>query len=271
MRKTLYMLHIPKTGGVATNIISQLLEAKGLYCYPGISKTERPYQDYAYIHGHFGTQPVEQYPSIEVACLVRDPIDRSISSFLWMLKRGTFDKKEAYSNDLSIIEKLRYYLFEDAEFSENKNLMTRFLSNPVDTERFHTVPASYQRSGSLKGGVIDWNIRNSNTSVDSAKLTLDKASILGTTDNFDQFIEKIFVWFLQNYDVDIKDEYKLLKGQILDSAGLPTINYSIHTDSDNIDHTTKSLRLMLSSEDLDRINLDNSMDLEIFNYAKTLI
>jgi hypothetical protein len=75
--KQLYFLHIPKTAGrfVKENIASELSK-NNINSY---TNTHFPHDvdltRQVYIAGHFGTYPIETIDNIDVACIVRNPID----------------------------------------------------------------------------------------------------------------------------------------------------------------------------------------------------
>ena len=80
--------------------------------------------------------------------------------------------------------------------------------------------------------------------------------IVGTADNLDPVLEKIKVWFLDNYDVEI--EY--LQDRI---------NSSIITE-DGVEYTTKDCVAMLTEEEINTLKQLNSIDQELYEYAKIL-
>jgi hypothetical protein len=275
--KTLYMMHIPKTGGLAVRTLSEILYLNGVLSYP--SSSSEPLDDFSkfgYIHGHFGIKPILDYPETEIACLVRDPLDRLVSNFIWLLMNNELQEKEPYSNLSTIYEKMRHYLFEDIEYSKN-NLMVRFLSNPIDDDYFRINHVSiFREDGSLikldkekmfKDYYKDWFIENKD-SINVAKSYLDKVTILGTTDRHTDFMDKVFQWFIDNYNLNIKQEYEDANSKIILSKGIPNVNYSTYQDTDGMVYTTASLKELLTQEDIDQIYANNSLDLELYNYAK---
>ena len=274
--KTLYMLHIPKTGGLAVRTIAQILNLKNILSYPYSPFGIDDYQKFAYIHGHFGIKPLIEYPEIESACLIREPLDRVVSNFIWLLMNNELQEQEPYKNLNSIYEKMRYYLLEDSDYSKN-NLVTRFLSSQIDDDSFRINNVSvYREDGSLielnradmyKNYYKDWFLEDS-TSLQIAKNTIDKITILGVTEKHEEFMDKVFQWILDNHQVDIKQEYLDINTEILTKTNAPYVNFSSYTDSDGTIYTTQSLKSLLTQNDIDRIYANNSLDLEIYNYAK---
>jgi len=274
--KTLYMLHIPKTGGLAVRTIARLLNLKNILSYPYSPFGIYDYKKFAYIHGHFGIKPLTEYPEIESACLIREPLDRVVSNFIWLLMNNELQEKEPYKNLNSIYEKMCYYLLEDSDYSKN-NLVTRFLSSQIDDDSFRINNVSvYREDGSLielnraemyKDYYKDWFLEDS-TSLEIAKSTVDKITILGITEKHSEFTDKVFQWILDNHKVDIKQEYLDINAEIMAKTDAPYVNFSSYTDSDGTTYTTQSLKALLTQDDIDRIYANNSLDLELYNYAK---
>jgi hypothetical protein len=274
--KTLYMLHIPKTGGLAVRTIAQILRSKNILSHPHAPNGIDDYSKFVYIHGHFGIKPLVDYPEIESACLVREPLDRVVSNFIWLLMNNELQEQEPYSNLTSIYEKMRYYLLEDEKYSKN-NVITRFLSSQMDDDSFRIRNVSiYREDGSLieldrelmyKEYFKDWFLEDS-TSLEIAKSTVDKITILGVTEGHAEFMDKVFQWFIDNHQIDIEQEYLDINAEIAARTDAPYVNFSSYTDSDDTTYTTQSLKALLTQDDIDRIYANNSLDLELYNYAK---
>ena len=270
------MLHIPKTGGLAIRTIARILSSKNVLSYPYSPFGLDDYSKYAYIHGHFGIKPLTVYPEIESACLVREPLDRVVSNFIWLLMNNELQEQEPYKSLSSIYEQMRYYLLEDTIYTKN-NVVTRFLSSQMDEDSFRIRHVSiYREDGSLieldrdamfKEYFKDWFLEDS-TSLEIAKSTVDKITILGVTEGHNEFTDKIFQWILDNHQVDIKQEYLDINAEIAAKTDAPYVNFSSYTDSDGTTYTTQSLKALLTQDDIDLIYANNALDLELYNYAK---
>jgi hypothetical protein len=187
---------------------------------------------------------------------------------------------EPYRSMDSMTERLRYYLFEDQTFLMHRNMQTRFLSNGIAEETVNflygndkTTPIADDTS--RPNIYIHWYIKDANTSIELAKSQIDKATILGVTDDHGPFTEQVLAWLRNNYDLDISEIYyeelnRLKRNKSL-SAGRdldPYLNFSSYTDSDGSTYTTQSLKALLTQDDIDLIYANNSLDLELYNYAK---
>jgi hypothetical protein len=283
MLKGLYMWHTPKTGGLAISVIGIVLRARQTpSVFPNYNPNLGfdPSFDYSYIQGHYGTLPVDKNPELDTAILIRDPLDRSVSNFIWLYMENVLTEMEPYKSMDSMLERLRYYLFEDQTFLMHRNMQTRFLSNGIAEETVNFLHGYDQTTPitddtSRPNIYIHWFIPDNNTSVELAKSQVDRATILGITEDHEPFTEKVLAWFRDNYDLDLSEIYyeelnrlkrikSLNAGRNLD----PYLNFSSYTDSDDTTYTTQSLKALLTQDDIDRIYANNSLDLELYNYAK---
>lgn len=283
MPKGLYMWHTPKTGGLAISVIMMVLRGRQEFSvFPNYNPNLGfdPSFDYSYIQAHYGTLPVDKNPELDTAILIRDPLDRSVSNFIWLYMENVLTDMEPYKSIDSMEDRLRHYLFEDQTFLMHRNMQTRFLSNGIAEETVNflhgtdkTTPIADDTSH--PNIYIHWYIPDNNTSIESAKSQIDRATILGVTDNHDQFTEQVLNWFKSNYDLDLSEIYyaelerlknskSMIAGRDLD----PYLNFSTYTDSDGTTYTTQSLKSLLTQDDIDQIYANNSLDLELYNYAK---
>jgi hypothetical protein len=255
MNKQLYLLHIPKVGGTSvTAVVRSHLDNRGLGCYPNNFKPPHPknFDGYAFIDSHLGLYPTLVNPGIEVACLVREPVGRAVSNFLWIYN-SIIIKNEKYMEIDSVENRLKHYLFNDESYSSHKNIQTRFICNSLEDRAIDQSFTDYTYEEYSK----TWFIKNENTSVEKAMQNIDNFSIVGTTCEHKQFVEKVVGWY--------RNEYKI---------GIPSDNteYMQFTDLniENQKYTTKLLSETLTKNEKSRIIEDNYMDYEIYEYIKAL-
>lgn len=283
MSKGLYMWHIPKTGGLQISLINTVLRIERIVpAFPNYDAelgVDLSF-NYSYIQGHFGSLPIDNNPSLDTAILLRDPFDRSVSNFIWLYMENVLTEMEPYKSMTSMTEKLKYYLFEDETFLLHRNMQTRFLSNSISENTFKAVygintgaVSEYDTSGI--NIYINWFLPDTKTSLEMAKSRVDNATILGTTDDHNSFAEKILNWFIINYSLDLNMKYqeqtrhyKIKKTKNLENGLDPYVNYSNYTDSDGTIYTTESLKTLLTKEDIAQIYENNSLDKELYEYAK---
>jgi hypothetical protein len=285
MKKSLYLLHIPKCGGLALQSLRSPLNDNGLANFSfGHPAGFTGYSSYAYIQAHLGTAPIGT-EGVDTAILVRDPLERSISNFLWFANRGVFSEDPVFSTLTSVVDKLRYYLFHSKKYEAHQNLQARFLCNGVPDSIFNLVylpglsenqqaerDAAAAELGidvSYPRQMVDWYISNDNTSLDTAKATLDAVAILGVTDAHADFTAKVFDWFIENYGVDVQPGYESSALAYTTSEDVAYVNFSKYVDPETGDvHTTQSMKAELSIEEIVKVYELNSLDLEIYKYAK---
>ena len=261
--KQLYFLHIPKTAGrfVKENIRAALYKNE----IPSYTNTHYPHNvdlnQQAYIAGHFGTYPIEVVDGIDVACIVRHPIDARLSYFNFIYE-PQFAGQDAYDSIPEYVDKLRYYLFSDPNAKAHINYQARFICNPTDKRIFNASKfiredeAVLEADGKFNDGkVFTWFVKDEKTSLEYAKSQIDSFKIVGTVENIDLFMSKKNKWFKDNYNVDIKwnKENKINESSVL----YKDVNY-----------TTSKLKDMLSDEEKQMILDQNAIDYEIYKYIQ---
>lgn len=243
-----YFLHIPKTGGttVMFNMVNNLVNYEIKILEKSIPPFQKDLSKYNYIHSHIGTYPIETIKNLSKATLVRNPVDRSISNFLWIYER-LLKFEDKYKNHSNIIESLKYYLFNDEFYTDHKNLQTRFLCNKPSEQVF---------AGTVeyKDWSKNWFIENKNTSIEFAKKQIDCFNLINTTENLDIFMSDINTFFTNKYNINIKytKDLTLLKSNV------------------NYIYTTKYLKTFLNTKEISCIIDNNYMDFEIYNYVKEI-
>ena len=280
--RTLYLLHVPKCGGIAVNYtIYKTLNENGIPWYPATRSLEgqllhrNNFNDYAYIQGHLGTYPIGLVDNLDVAYICRNPVDRSISNFAWLWMTNVIQSKEDYLDIEDISEKLKHYLFNDEFYFPHRNIQSRFICNKPSDNTFkymfdrefltqEELAACELEKNSHVNKTQNWYIPDTNTSIEYAKSQIDSFNILGTTDNHDQFVEKVVDWFQENYQIDSRAEdyeYRIKTGIKINESKL-NIN-----DSETIN--TEDLKSMLSAKEIKKIETNNNLDMEIYLYVKS--
>lgn len=261
--KQLYFLHIPKTAGrfVKENIALFLRENNissyiNTYFPHGVDLKKQ-----AYIAGHFGTYPIDTIKDIDVACIVRNPIDARISYFNFRYE-PIFSQRKEYQDIPDYVDKLRYYLFSDPNSEIHNNYQSRYICNPADSRIFNTYKFLTQDKDALEkegkfnnGKLFTWFVENEKTSLEFAKQQIDSFDIVGTVDNMDLFMSKKSGWFEDNYSIGIKwDNSQKINSSIVNYRG--------------IGYTTNMLKDMLSLEEKELILKNNYIDYAIYEYVK---
>jgi hypothetical protein len=271
--KTLNYVHIPKTGGKSFQNLIPILSSHGLSTFTPKSISFNGYDSVAYVQTHYGSDASDKVPEINTACIFRDPLDRLVSQFAWAMMEGVYVQAfEEYENS-DIAELLRYFLFKDEKFVDNSNVQARFICNPIDTIVFHlrhvssNLTPEVEESSLLPVGAGmhwgAWLVSDTKTSIEYAKEQIDKMTIIDTVENHDRFVSKMCGWFLENYGIDVEQEFK---DSLINEN--PTFNYSIFTDAGGKTWTTADLKALLTPDEVAKVYENNSLDLEIYNYVK---
>lgn len=260
--KQLYFLHIPKTAGqFITESIRNSLDESGIdnyFIYNGAFASKERLKGSVYIGSHFGTYPIDLIEEIETVTILRDPTERAISQFNFLYEDRY---KELYKDIDGYLNRLKFYLFEDKNMLGLRNYQARFLCNPANPRRFESEEEFEKLRNELSipfgfGFPNTWFVENDLTNLTLAKSQLDSMSMVGTADNLQPVLEKINLWFLNNYNVEIK----YLKEKINTS-----------TISENgVEYSTRDCIEMLTIEEIERLKQINSIDEQLYEYAKKL-
>jgi hypothetical protein len=258
----LYFLHIPKTAGkfISKGILDSIPEhSQSLYISTHAPNNKEFLDNKIYISAHAGTYISETIKDIDVATVVRHPVDARASYFNFIYNMYLDTRKE-YIGLNTMREKFLYYLFEDDNFLPHNNYQSRFLCNPCD-ER------SWDRKGFFEthsfemlekynhGLAFDWFVGNEKTSLELAINNISKFSIKNTTDRLDLFLNTIAQWFLLNHDLKIKFNQN------------DRVNESL-SRFNGMAYSSKDLIAMLTEKEIAKLIDLNSIDYAVYNFVK---
>jgi hypothetical protein len=256
-------LHIPKTAGkyVSENI-KRSLDANDISYY--ISTHHPNNNNFAkkvYTAIHAGRYPIDVVPDIDVATIIRNPIEARVSYFNFLYTRALFSRKE-YLERESPLDKLRYYLFEDPNFELHNNYQSRFICNSADARSFSPLDFYKNHYEELmspflkRGEAFSWFVDNKNTSKENALNAVKDFKIVNSLDRIDLFEKNINNWFNLYYGIEIEFN----KDKIV-NAGV--FNYG---NEEGV--TTDYLVSLLSQSEIDLILKNNDIDYFIYNYVR---
>jgi hypothetical protein len=253
MNKKLYFLHIPKTGGVSVSkqLADSFIETKIKKYSPSQTLHKDNMNEYSYIAGHLGRYPIEKIDNLDVACLFREPVIRSISTFLYIYDRFLYASPEYLKFD-NFIDKVKYYLFKDEQYVNHRNLQTLFISS---TPKITTSIDKFNNNVWRKETNALWGFESNALDLEVAKKHIDSFKIIGTLEKHSEFMQEINTWFLENYEVDlgVNKKNQVLNQTIVDYNGKK--------------YTPKIVMEMLTDQELEKILELNSIDFEIYNYV----
>jgi hypothetical protein len=259
INKTLYFLHIPKTAGMTVGInFAQFLKENNLSKYPPSPPPHGDVSsDYAFIQGHLGRYPISKIENLSVATLVRDPLDRAISNFLYIYNR-VLSGREEYLNLKTIEAGLKYYLFDDPDYTSHRNIQSKFICSEPEENIFKDIPTEQELDYANRSK--QWYLKDVDIDIDLVKSYIDQFEIVNTTANIPVFMNRLVDWFNENYP-ELKT--KSLSSEILN------INESLLTFT-NKTYTTESVKTSLSDEDVMKFLDLNSIDFELYEYVYNL-
>lgn len=259
INKTLYFLHIPKTAGMTSGIsLGQFLVDNNLPKYPPSSPPHGDVSsEYAFIQGHLGRYPISKIENLSVATMVRDPLDRAISNFLYIYNRVLSDREE-YLNLKTLEAGLKYYLFDDPNYISHRNIQSKFICSEPEENIFKDLPVDGQLD--YENRSKQWYLKDVEITIELVKSYIDEFEIVNTTTNVPVFINRLVDWFNTNYP-DL--ETKSLNSEIF------TINSSSLSFA-NKTYTTESIKTSLSDEDIEKFLDLNSIDFELYEYVYNL-
>lgn len=261
--KKLYFLHIPKTAGkfVSTGISKSLPNHSSLlYISTHFPNNREFLSDKIYISAHAGMYIPETVEDVDVATIVRNPIDARASYFNFIYNMY-LDKREEYLNLNTMREKFLYYLFEDNNFLSHNNYQTRFLCNSSNSKSWDRKEYFKDSNSLLKkyhdGQAFDWFVDDDKTSIELAISNLSNFKIKNTVERMDLFLENVSSWFMENH------------GLIVEFNKNDRVNESLSKDGNNF-YSSKDLIKMLSKEEIEKLLNLNSMDYSVYNFVKSM-
>jgi hypothetical protein len=206
--KSIYHLHIPKTGGIyiVNNLrMSGFFDIENLSIYQGTEKANFDYLDYEtiklsnYIHGHFGIEPFNVINDLSSYTTLRNPINRVISHFSMI----HFPIKA--SNIMKVFNEWVHN--DDVDYMVKNNLQARFLSNPLSKEyinknykdRFST-DVSKDRDYWRSGFAID----TKEPTYKESKHILNSISVIGRLEKIDTFMNNLYSFINDTFKINLE-------------------------------------------------------------------
>lgn len=168
-------IHIPRCSGIyiKTHIVNDLKVRHIPYFATNHSEiNENKFKDKKFISGHFGLTPLKYRNDVINICLVRNPVDRFISNFVYM--------HQAYKG-----AHLESRLDEWVERKEQHNIQAKSLSKNLDEAFYNSLNHGTDRA--LNG----WCFEEGDIDIEKTKSFIDSIDLVGTMDKHFSFISKV--------------------------------------------------------------------------------
>lgn len=168
-------IHIPRCSGIyiKTHIVNDLKVKKIPYFATNHEEiSQYKFENAKFISGHFGLTPLKYNKDLINVCLLRDPVDRFISNFIYLYS--------GYKGP-----HLESKLEEWIENPKQHNLQAKNLSSVTNEELYNSLNHGTLRA--LEG----WCLENTDIDINKTKQFIDSIEIIDTLDNHNSFISKL--------------------------------------------------------------------------------
>ena len=194
-------------------------------------------RNFRLVMGHFDVSMLAALPvEMKTLTILREPLRRTLSAILHMKRDPNFGPIHSQVKDLSVFE-----ILSDEKFSLYfKNNQTSFLSGEVKPELI----ISHLEYCKQEGITFDVNDVKTVSSIDEAKLTLERTDFVGTVENINQFS----AFLAQEMQYHSNEIFRTDNARPADDQKLEA----------------------LSGQELDLLKLHNDLDLELYEYAQKL-
>lgn len=172
---TINHLHIPRCSGIyiKSHIVNDLRAKKIPFFATNHGEIfSNTFDDKKFISGHFGITPLKYRNDLINICLVREPVERFISNFIYMHRSYKGAHLDA----------------ELERWVENKlqhNLQAKSLNKSLNESLYNSKNHGTERA--LEG----WCLENGEVNMSEVKTLLDSIYLLDTLENHDKFISSL--------------------------------------------------------------------------------
>lgn len=247
----IYFNHIPKTGGMDLSlaILKSIKDSKINFIPYTIGDRGNANKDQIiksdFISGHLGIEPNSYIDNLKTFTIVRNPIDRIISNYLMIYEQQNLVNLDHFNN---------WIFNDDIGYLTKNNLQSRFLTttrrDDVEKDFFSDLPKNNNTKIMERHYLIQENgfgIKKENVDYNLAKNYLDKCSIVFTTENLYKDIYKVFDLISKEWNIKIKtpNDYNKIQKSL-------------------------EFKKLLNNKQTNKIISLNEIDMEIWEYAKTM-
>lgn len=194
-----YFMHIYKTSGLSLR--EELMK---------YFKNDQVYTNYIghiddnellnskFISGHFASYPTDLYQShnkkLNTVSIFRDPIDRTISHFLYENSLRTIEARK--NKNIPSVLDFEEFLADPVNFSVVKDLQTKNLTSSMDTDLSNqTAQSLFFGESNMHNSIIQLGVNSrfisKQTDESNWRKHLQKLSLYGTINNRDKFLKEM--------------------------------------------------------------------------------
>lgn len=172
--KSINHIHVPRCSGVhlRSHIVSDL-KVRGIEYFATNSEdiSEINFKNKGFISGHFGLTPLKYRDDLINIALVRNPVDRFISNFLY-INKGL--------RQLQLNNELEKWIENPAQL----NIQAKSFASTINEEKYNLAHEKNERA------INGWFLEDITISINDIKSFIDTLEIIETIDNHDIFIKK---------------------------------------------------------------------------------
>jgi len=168
---SLYNLHIPRSGGIyIKNHVVPHLTSRGFTSLASNhgQLTPESFLNKSFISGHYGTSPSFYRGDLWEFTVLRNPVDRYISNYLYVTETPTDESFEAWVNS-----------------DVQANLQTKFLTQNLNLDIYNAATGDLARSN------LGWCLEGGPEDLQGAKDRIDAMVLVGFMEDFNEFLDNL--------------------------------------------------------------------------------
>jgi hypothetical protein len=198
-KQPFYFMHMAKTSGISLQEeLKDVFEDDQMFINTVQYLNDVEMLNSKLISGHFATYPIDLFKknnkNINAVTIVRNPIDRAISFFIFRFK--LYDAMMGRKTEFPTSRQFDLFLYDMKNLDFITNFQSRSISSSLNTEKLNPISNKY-----INGSIDRYQLtvemfsnchfleRSSNGSM--WKNNLNKFNIIGTVDHRDTFLNKL--------------------------------------------------------------------------------
>ena len=254
-KQPFYFLHMAKTSGISLQEeLKDVFKDEQMFINTAQYLNDDDMLSSKLISGHFAMYPIDLFKknnkNIHAVTIVRDPIDRAISFFIFRFKIHNFFLGR--KTEMPTSRDFDLFLYEIKNLDFITNFQSRSITSSLNTERLNSISNKYingsidryQLTGEMFGH-CHFLERSSNGS--TWKSNLNKFDIIGTVDHRDLFLNKLKDLLERN---EYESSFKNIKKNISEFE-------------------VQEIKKVLTKSQIDKVIELNNYDFELYDFLMT--